>query len=112
MHHCGLSAHSSSQYPVAFLVKEAGREGVPRGAISILDSVVLCLQFLSSTALFCCPGHRQPLGYSFVHMVISCVLIEIEHLALLAPEVHQNPAALVGPASRALDSGLLSASHS
>lgn len=105
MHLCGLSPYYISHHPVEFFVKEAGRWGIPRGAVSNLDFVVVCLQPPDSfSVLFCCPVDTQlcqPLRDSFVD--VSCALAEVKSLACLASEVNQNPAVFVWPASSSLN---------
>lgn len=52
------------------------------------------------------PQQHQSLGYSFVDVIISHSFVEVESLAYLTPEVTQNSAVILWPASSALDAGL------
>lgn len=74
----------------------AGRWGVSRGAVSILDFVAVGLELIDS--LFPLIAGRidsqshEPLKCSFADIIISCALAKVEPLACLKPEVNQNPA--------------------
>lgn len=61
IYHCGLSAHYGFQHLAEFLTNKAGRQGVPRGAVSILNFVVVCFQLLTFlSALFCVLSSQSP----------------------------------------------------